>query len=138
MNYLFKLWNDIVLHNNELDKIIIRHLIVRVREIISHDDAVALEYHFKRIPIDYRHDVSEVFLFHALILLEGSNRDWTKENITAIRNLLHEDSLNWGKEEVIQSLEDERRKRVVHTMDEEYNRKHPDANRPIELGKLED
>ena len=39
--------------------------------------------------------------------------------------------------EVIQSLEDERNKRVGKMMDEEYNRKFPDANKPIELGKLE-
>lgn len=40
--------------------------------------------------------------------------------------------------EVIQSLEDEREKRLAKMMDEEYARKFPDANKPIELGKLED
>jgi hypothetical protein len=40
--------------------------------------------------------------------------------------------------EVIQSLEDERQKRLVQTMDEEYNRKYPDSMKPIELGKLEE
>ena len=40
--------------------------------------------------------------------------------------------------EVIQSLEDERRQRLVKTMDEEYNRKFPESNKPIELGKLEE
>lgn len=40
--------------------------------------------------------------------------------------------------EVIQSLEDERHKRMQKLMDEEYSRKFPDANKPIELGKLEE
>lgn len=40
--------------------------------------------------------------------------------------------------EVIQSLEDERQKRMQKTMDEEYSRKFPDEHKPIELGKLED
>lgn len=40
--------------------------------------------------------------------------------------------------EVIQSLEDERRKRMIRNADEEYNRKFPESNKPIELGKLED
>lgn len=41
-------------------------------------------------------------------------------------------------QEVIQSLEDERRQRLTKTMDEEFNRKYPELNSPIELGKLED
>jgi hypothetical protein len=40
--------------------------------------------------------------------------------------------------EVIQSLEDERAKRLDKMMDEEYKRKFPDSNKPIELGKLEE
>lgn len=40
--------------------------------------------------------------------------------------------------EIIQSLEDERKFRVQKTMDEESKRKYPDADKPIELGKLED
>ncbi len=40
--------------------------------------------------------------------------------------------------EVIQSLEDERSKRMQKLIDDEYARKFPDANKPIELGKLED
>src|SRR6266496_6567312 len=105
MDYLFLLWNDILLHNNELDKSIFKFFIERVREAISHDDAVALEYHFKRLPMEYRYDVSEVFQSHTLFLLEGFNKDWTKENLAAIKNLLHEDSLKWGREEVMQSLD---------------------------------
>jgi nucleoid-associated protein YejK len=40
--------------------------------------------------------------------------------------------------EVIQSLEDERNSRMKKNMDQEYNKKFPDALKPIELGKLED
>lgn len=40
--------------------------------------------------------------------------------------------------EVIQSLENERHTRMQKIIDEEYSRKFPDANKPIELGKLED
>jgi len=40
--------------------------------------------------------------------------------------------------EIIQSLEDERRKRMQHNMDEEFKRKYPDDTKPIELGKLEE
>jgi hypothetical protein len=40
--------------------------------------------------------------------------------------------------EVIQSLEDERRDRQNRNMDEEFKKKYPDANKPIELGKLDD
>lgn len=39
--------------------------------------------------------------------------------------------------EVIQSLEDERRERQQHTMNEEFNKKYPDKNKPLELGKLD-
>lgn len=41
-------------------------------------------------------------------------------------------------QEVIQSLEDERRDRMHKMVDDEYNRKFPDLKKPIELGKLED
>ena len=40
--------------------------------------------------------------------------------------------------EVIQSLEDERKLRFIKTTDEEYNRKFPENNKPIELGNIED
>ena len=40
--------------------------------------------------------------------------------------------------EIIQSLEDERGQRMHKNMDEEYKRKFPNENKPIELGKLED
>ena len=40
--------------------------------------------------------------------------------------------------EVIQSLEDERSQRMMRNMDDEYKKKFPDANKPIELGKLEE
>jgi hypothetical protein len=40
--------------------------------------------------------------------------------------------------EVIQDLENERSRRMQKLVDDEYARKFPDANKPIELGKLED
>jgi hypothetical protein len=40
--------------------------------------------------------------------------------------------------EVIQSLEDERQKRMQKMIDDEFKRKFPKNNDPIELGKLED
>jgi hypothetical protein len=40
--------------------------------------------------------------------------------------------------EIIQSLEDERQKRLRQQMDDEFNRKYPDNLKPIELGKLEE
>ena len=41
-------------------------------------------------------------------------------------------------QEVIQSLEDERHKRMQKMMDDEFKRKYPKDQDPIELGKLED
>lgn len=40
-------------------------------------------------------------------------------------------------QEVIQALENERRDRMDKNMDAEYKKKFPDANKSIELGKLE-
>lgn len=41
-------------------------------------------------------------------------------------------------QEVIQSLEDERRQRLTTRMDDEYKKKFPESDKPLELGKLED
>lgn len=41
-------------------------------------------------------------------------------------------------QEVIQSLEDERHKRMQKTMSDEFSKKYPTANAPIELGKIEE
>ncbi len=41
-------------------------------------------------------------------------------------------------QDVIQSLEDERFSRMQKLIDTEFKRKFPDADKPIELGKLED
>jgi len=40
--------------------------------------------------------------------------------------------------EVIQDLEDERRERQQRTMDQEFKKKYPDKDKPLEFGKLED
>ena len=40
--------------------------------------------------------------------------------------------------EVIRDLEDERRERQQRTMDQEFKKKYPDMDKPLELGKLED
>lgn len=40
--------------------------------------------------------------------------------------------------EVIESLENERQERQRRNTDEEYKKKYPDANKPLELGKLEE
>lgn len=39
--------------------------------------------------------------------------------------------------EVIQTLEDERKDRMSKQMDDEYKKKFPDANAPIEVGKVD-
>src|SRR2546430_1868926 len=104
MDSLFKLWSDVLLRNNKLDKSIFRCFIKKIRKNISHDDdAIALESRFKRLPIDYRYVVSEVFQSRTLFLLEDPNRKWTNENIAAVKRLFH--SLNWSGEEIIRSLE---------------------------------
>jgi len=105
MDSLFKLWNDVLLHNNTFDKSVSKCFTERVRANISHGEAVALEQHFKRLPKDYRDSVSEVFRYQTVFLLEGPNRKWTHENINAIKRLLHDNSLNWYRDDVIQSLE---------------------------------
>ena len=40
--------------------------------------------------------------------------------------------------EVIEDLENERRERMMRQSDAEYDKKFPDKNKPIELGKLDD
>ncbi|PKY17154.1 hypothetical protein RhiirB3_521757 [Rhizophagus irregularis] len=105
MDSLFKLWDDVLLHNNIFDERVSKCFTERVRENISRGDAVALEYHFKRLPKDYRDRVSEIFRDQVIFLLESPNRKWTYENINAIKKLLHDNSLNWRRDDVIQSLE---------------------------------
>jgi len=105
MDSLFKLWNDVLLHNNTFDKSVSKCFTERVRANISHGEAVILEYHFKRLPKNHRDSVSEVFRDQAIFLLEHPNRKWTYENINTIKKLLHDNSLNWHRDDVIQSLE---------------------------------
>lgn len=40
--------------------------------------------------------------------------------------------------EIIQDLENERRERQFRQSDAEYDKKFPDKNKPLELGKLDD
>ncbi|CAB4443221.1 unnamed protein product [Rhizophagus irregularis] len=105
MDHLFILWDDTLLHNNKIDNVINKCFIEQIQKCIVHDDAVTLDYHFKRVPANYRYDLSEVFRSHALFLLKDLNRNWTEENITSITNLLHNDRLYWAREDAISSLE---------------------------------
>ena len=106
MDSLVKMWDDILLHNDIIDENITGCLIERVRENISHCDAVTLEYQFKKIPVNYRDDhVSEVFRDHALFLLESPAKKWENENIIAIKKLLHDNDMKWQRDDIILSLE---------------------------------
>src|ERR1043165_5130242 len=102
MDSLCKFWNNVLLHDTEIYKNVSKCFIDRIRMNIPNDDVVALKDHFKRLK-DYRDNVSEAFRDHALYLLESPNRKWTNENITAIKKILHDESMNWQREEVIQS-----------------------------------
>ncbi len=104
MDSLFKLWSEVLLHNDDFDRIF-KCFIERVQEIISHDDAFALEQHFIRLPKGCRDDVSGVFRNHALFLLESPNSEWTNQNINAIQRLLKDDNLKWRSDDTIFSLE---------------------------------
>jgi hypothetical protein len=77
----------------------------RIRANISQGEAVALEYHFKRLPKNYRDRVSGVFRDQAMSLLESPNTKWSNENINAIKKLLFDYSLDWRRDEVLQSIE---------------------------------
>ncbi|PKY50617.1 hypothetical protein RhiirA4_530802 [Rhizophagus irregularis] len=104
MDSLLKLWVDVLFHN-KFDESVIKCFTEQVRANISHTEAVALECYFKRLPEDYRDRVSEVFREQVLFLLESPNRKWTYENINAIKKLLHDNSLNWRRDNVILSLD---------------------------------
>ncbi|CAB4390800.1 unnamed protein product [Rhizophagus irregularis] len=102
---LFKLWNDILAHNNEIDKNIFKCFIDQVQKNISNGDSVALENDFNRIPKNCHDDVTEVFRNHILFLLENPIRKWENRDIFAIRKLLQNDGLNWSDDDAIISLE---------------------------------
>ncbi|RIA80531.1 hypothetical protein C1645_838539, partial [Glomus cerebriforme] len=102
---LFKLWSDVLFHNNSIDKSILKSFIEQIQKNISNDDAIALEIHFKRIPKSCQNDVNEVFRNHSLFLLRNPIVKWTDLKISAIKNLIQNDDLNWQREDIIQSLE---------------------------------
>ncbi|RIA93442.1 hypothetical protein C1645_819410, partial [Glomus cerebriforme] len=103
MDSLFKFWSTVPSHNDVVDQDIFNYFIDRVRENIFHDDAIALEGHFKRLPRAYQEDFSEVFREHVLLMLRGHK--WTNPNIIAIQRLLQNEKLKWCDEEIIRSLE---------------------------------
>ena len=49
--------------------------------------------------------MSEAIREYTLFLLKSPSSNWTNENITAIKKLLHEESLNWDGGKIIQSLD---------------------------------
>ncbi|GBC14823.1 hypothetical protein GLOIN_2v1781959 [Rhizophagus irregularis DAOM 181602=DAOM 197198] len=99
---LLKIWNDVLVHNNEIDCNLFECFIGQIR---SHGDAVALECYFRSLSKDYRDRVSGIVRNQVISLLESPNKKWTYENIDAIKKLLHDNSLVWHRDEVIQSLE---------------------------------
>jgi hypothetical protein len=104
MDSLFKLWSDVLLHDNTFDTSVSKCFSDQVRLTIFNCEAVDLEYYFKRLTKDHQVIISEVFRNHTLFLLENSDSKWTDENIDAIKKLFHNDNLNWCKDEIIQSL----------------------------------
>ncbi|PKY15764.1 hypothetical protein RhiirB3_428014 [Rhizophagus irregularis] len=104
-NSLFKLWNDILAHNKEIDKNIFKFFIDQIQKNISNGDSIALENDFNRIPKNCHDDVTEVFRNHILFLLENPIRKWESRDIFAIQKLLQNDGLNWSDDDAIISLE---------------------------------
>jgi hypothetical protein len=64
-----------------------------------------LEDHFKRLPKGYQDVASNAFRNYVTFLFKNPRRKWTNENITAIKKLLHDENMNWQRDDVIQSLE---------------------------------
>ncbi|GBC04618.1 hypothetical protein RclHR1_05780009 [Rhizophagus clarus] len=104
MGSLFKLWDDVLLHNNKFDERVSNCFTRQVRANIFHDEAVVLEYNYRNLAKNCRVRVSDVFRDQVIFLLGSPNSKWASENIDAIKKLLHDNNLNWQRDEVIQSL----------------------------------
>ncbi|EXX55561.1 hypothetical protein RirG_224360 [Rhizophagus irregularis DAOM 197198w] len=81
MDSLLKLWNDVLFHNNEIDRNIFKNFIDQIRGCVFHDDAVALEY-------------LDLILYPYLKVQTGNGQ------MKILLPFLH-----WSKDEVIQLLE---------------------------------
>ncbi|GES94812.1 hypothetical protein GLOIN_2v1481157 [Rhizophagus clarus] len=114
---LLKLWNDILLHNNEIDKNIFKFFLNQFQKNISKDDVFILENHFKKIPKNYQDSIADVFRNHILFLLENPIRKWEDQDIFAIRNILQDGSFNWSSDDTILSLELISRSRNLKLLD---------------------
>ncbi|RIA86038.1 hypothetical protein C1645_741135 [Glomus cerebriforme] len=102
---LFKLWSDILLHNDVIDKTISKTFLDQIQNNISDDDAVALENRFKMIPKDFQDNVSEAFRNQALRLFKNILIKWEDPEVSSIKEFLQDDNLNWKREDIIQLLE---------------------------------
>ncbi|PKY48629.1 hypothetical protein RhiirA4_525636 [Rhizophagus irregularis] len=96
---LLKIWNDVLIHNDEIDYSLFECFIGQI------SDAVALESYFRSLSKDYRDRVSGIVPNKVISLLLSPYKKWTYENIDAIKKLLHDNNLDWHKDKVIQSLE---------------------------------
>ncbi|RGB33408.1 hypothetical protein C1646_816080 [Rhizophagus diaphanus] len=96
---LLKIWNDVLVHNNQIDYSLLECFIGQIR------DAVTLECYFRSLSKDYRDHVSGIVPNQVISLLVSPNKKWTYENIDAIKKLLHDNNLDWHGDKVIQSLE---------------------------------
>ncbi|PKY29116.1 hypothetical protein RhiirB3_445618 [Rhizophagus irregularis] len=96
---LLKIWNDVLIHNDEIDYSLFECFIGQI------SDAVALEFYFRSLSKDYQDRVSGIVPNQVISLLLSPNKKWTYENIDAIKKLLHDNNLDWHKDKVIQSLE---------------------------------
>ncbi|GBC06553.1 hypothetical protein RclHR1_06900006 [Rhizophagus clarus] len=107
MDSLLILWNDVLFHNSEIDRNIFKCFIEQIQECISHDDAVDLKHHFKRIPADYRYDVLYWGRDEVIQSLESISQSYTLELLNSFPKILeycfHNDLSDTEEEKISES-----------------------------------
>lgn len=104
MNFVLRVWVDLIEHTPERDQIIRKPFLNRVQDIISNEDASSLLDHFESIPAELREEVAEAFRRRVLRLFGYVHIEWSKANAEAVQKILVNPHFRWSEDDFMEAL----------------------------------
>ncbi|CAG8492109.1 7029_t:CDS:2 [Dentiscutata erythropus] len=102
MDQLFKVWEEVIDHTKERDRLLKKPFLAHVQYLISDfTNAKSLKKHFDRIPDHFREKVDVAFRDKSFKLISSPTHPWSKRDAEEMLVILKYPEFNWDKSELL-------------------------------------
>ncbi|CAG8663413.1 4922_t:CDS:2, partial [Racocetra persica] len=108
MKFFVTVWQDIIIHSDEIDELLQQSLVERVRYILSRNVLSCIHLHncYSDLPEQLKIMFIEIFRDRSLHLLSAKQyQQWDRDHLDAILKLLINDQIQWPLEDYFKVLD---------------------------------